>query len=680
MNDNKISTFALACITINCVLIKLFGSASAALIKTAGDGAITAVWLSTAAAAIIFCSVYRFRRAIYSFIKKRKIYRVFLCTAFAYFVCSAVYTLYQSVSAVHTSIYQNMPIILILAVIAVSAFYIGTRDGYSIARLHGICVPIVVYGITAVTLSGIKYIDVFNAAPIFGSGLWSAVYSSLKHLTSFSGIILPAVFIILSADKPTRSGKSPAIVILISAIIGILLYSTVMTVFFLTLPSSAFSEASLPLGYLSEFSTGGRLGIRTDAVYTLALIESTILYVSSALHIAVTTLKKLGFKKRKIVSSAASAALILLTVFTLTGCYDSREVEDTAFVIAIGVDPGGTEADKDTTNEDDAPAKALSYTFQFSNPLATGENTNTDTAGSASSDDKNSEEGNETVDNVKVEADNIFEALNRVTNYMGKTPSIAHLKLLVLSDKLTDSGKAPEICTDLLKVEDVRPEASVCAVRELSALNYLTSVKPSLEDSTARHYELMFDKDSTFDSVQTDLRTFTFDMSDEFKDAHLPIVNDTGFNGTMLFSGKSSAADISPEDSRLINILLGNVKKPTLFYTDESGTTYRLKQSKRPQIQTEIAENGNINSSAKLTISAEPVNNTTSNDAKDSLNHEINDKLNELADYIYSNGCDILEIGKTAKASITSETEANIVKISKFSVDIATKILAVTNF
>lgn len=673
MNDNKISTFALACITINCVLIKLFSGASASLIKAAQDGAVTAIWLSTAAAVIIFCAVYRFRHAINSLIKKRAIYRVFLCAVFAYFVCSAVYTLYQSVSAVHTSIYQNIPIILILAVIAASAFYIGTRNSYSIARLHGICVPAVVYGIIAVTLNGIKYIDIFNAVPIFGSGLWSASYSSLKHLTAFSGIILPVVFILLSANKPTRSGKSPAIVILISAIIGTLLYSTVMTVFFLTLPASAFSETSLPLGYLSEFSAGGRLGIRTDAIYALALVESTILYVSTAIYIAINSLKK-----RKIASSAAAAAFILFTVFTLTGCYDSREVEDTAFVIAIGIDPGGTDADKDTTSENSAPAKALSYTFQFSNPLATGENTNTDTAGSAASDDKNSEEGNKTVDNVKVEADNIFEALNRVTNYMGKTPSIAHLKLLVISDKLTDSGKAHEICTDLLKVEDVRPEASVCAVREISALSYLTSVKPSLEDSTARHYELMFDKDSTFDSVQTDLRTFTFDMSDEFKDAHLPIVNDTGFNGTMLFSGKSSAADISPEDSRLINILLGNVKKPTLFYTDESGTTYRLKQSKRPQIQTEITENGNINAAVKLTISAEPVNNTTSDDAKDSLNREINKKINELTNYIYSNDCDILEIGKTAKASVTSETDAAIIKISKYNVAITTNILSVT--
>lgn len=648
--DKKISSFALFCLTINCIIIKIFIGAPVSILKSADANTVSALWLSALIGISAICVIYSLRHCISKLILNRGLYKILLCAVFAYFVCITVYLLYEAVNVIHSTIYHNMPLILILIIIALTALYIGTRNSYSLARVHGICVPIIILGIIAASLSGLKYIDPLNAAPILQGGITSILCISLKHLVSFADVILPVLLILYTANKPTLSGKSPSFVILVSAVIGILFYTTIMTVFFLTLPTSAIDEATLPIGHLSKFSAGGRLGVRCDALYALVMIESSILFIGAALHLAITAIKKIGFSIGKRSRYAALLAVMLMSAFTLCGCYDSREVEDTAFAIAIGIDPGGVEGTDDTTSENSAEAKAYSYTFQFSNPLATGENTNTDTASSSSSEGDDSEEGNKTVDNIKVEADNIYEALNRVTNYMGKTPSLAHLKLLVLSDKLTNSGDAQQLCSDLLKIDDIRPETSVCTVMELTAVQYLTSVKPSLEDSTARHYELMFDKDSTFDSIQIDLRTFTLKLKDKYADAYAPIVNDTGFNGTMLFSEGVSAADISAEDSRIMNLLLGNVKAPTLFYTDKNNRTYRLRQSSRPKIETSISDNMEVSATIKLTISAESVNgdDIPADTASSILQHELSDKTGGLLNFIYSRGSDILEIGKNA--------------------------------
>ena len=52
-----------------------------------------------------------------------------------------------------------------------------------------------------------------------------------------------------------------------------------------------------------------------------------------------------------------AALFALLLCLPLSGCYDSREVEETAYLIGLGIDK------KEDT---------LRYTFQISNPLETG--------------------------------------------------------------------------------------------------------------------------------------------------------------------------------------------------------------------------------------------------------------------------------------------------------------------
>ncbi len=672
--DNYITKFALSCLTINCIIIKIFTDLPIMLLNDAGSGAVTALWLSAVIGIIIISIAYMFRSGITSLITRKSTARLFACLVFAYFVCLDIYFLYKTVDAVHSTIYHNMPILLILIIMIIGMLYIGMRNIYSITRLHSICVPVIVLGIIAVVLSGFKYTDPLNAAPILGSGPVSVFSVSLKHLFAFSEVTVPVLMILFSSckksDRNQNSGFSK--VILISAIAGILIYSAVLTILFLTIPSSSYSEIGLPLHYMSKFSAAGRLNVRTDAIYTLALTAAAVLYTGSTLYIIIESLKKIGITKKfsPRCTTVGTLAAVFGAMSLLSGCApDAREVENTAFIIAIGADVSSN------------PDKQLSFTFQFTNPLATGKNTNME-SGSGEESEKSSgtdgsqaegssdkkEEGNTTVDNIRIESDNFYEALNRITNHIGKQPSLAHIKLLALSEDIaySEQNLTETICSDLLKANEIRPETSVCVIKDQTAAEYLTSVNPSLEESTARHYELMFDKNSTFDSVQTDLRTFAMNLGDNAVDAYAPFVTKDGFSGTVIFSENRAAAEIDSENSRLMNMIFGNVKKADLFYTDKDNQNFRLKQSSHPKIKTTISNKDNIyksklDSTIELTIDAEPIDKNGSTDTS-SLSEELNENADKLLNFVYSKNSDVFAIGKSAKASLKYENEWQSIK------------------
>lgn len=666
--DKYITKFSLACLTLNCMLIKIFIDVPLMLMREAGSGAVTALWLSAAIGIIIILFAFFMRNYITAFLQRKSVFKIFSCIVFAYFVCLDIYLLYKIINTIHLTVYHNTPVILMLIILIISMLYTGTRDVYSITRLHGICVPVIAVCIIAVALSGIKYTQILNAAPIFGSGLASVFSVSLKHLFAFSEIIVPVLIILMSTNKikqketkktgiPERS-KFP-IAILIASCIGILIYSAVITVFLLTVsPSSNSGAEQLPMYYLSRFSAAGRLNARTDALYSLVLIASSVLFLGSTLNIIISALKKLGFGKNFKTKYAALILALIFSSVTLCSCYDVQEVEDTAFAIAIGVD-----VNQHSDN-------IFGFTFQFSNPLATGQNTNTEddkqaSKSEAEGSDSSNKDSNTSVDNIKVEADSFLEAMNKITNHMGKTPSLAHVKLVVLSEELVFSEQ-PEltqaVCSDLLKADEVRPEASVCIAKDNNAYEYLTSVNPSLEESTARHYELMFNKNSTFDSVQTDLRSFSILLDDDAADAYAPLVTNDGFEGTVLFSGDKGAAVIDSQNSRLMNIILGNVKSSNLFYTDNAGNQYRLKQSRHPKFDTSVKNNSGkneyeISSVIKLSINAEAVDKNIMPDAQEELKKELCEKSDKLLAYSYGNNADVFQIGKSAKSKLKYEYE-----------------------
>lgn len=160
-------------------------------------------------------------------------------------------------------------------------------------------------------------------------------------------------------------------------------------------------------------------------------------------------------------------AVILAASLMLVSCYDNREIDETAYIIAVGIDP-------QTDND-------YKYTFQFSAPLATVEGGESGGGGEA--------DENQTVNNVIIKAADFYIAKNMLNNFLSKNIDMSSLKLIVFSRKLStnDFLKHSQL---FLREREVRPHTCL-AVAEEDAEGFLKSVNPELEANTAKYYELM---------------------------------------------------------------------------------------------------------------------------------------------------------------------------------------------
>ena len=200
--------------------------------------------------------------------------------------------------------------------------------------------------------------------------------------------------------------------------------------------------------------------------------------------------------------------LVLIFLFAasvlLSGCYDDREIDETGYIIAVGID-----------TSDDGDYK---YTFQFSAPLAAS-------SGGEEDDDEPSgkmfDAENPTVNNVVVKAQNFYVAKNMLNNFLSKNIDMSHLKLIVFSYDMEKDGFMRH--SQLLQYErEVRPHTKL-AVAEDSAEAFIRSVNPELEANTSKYYELMALRSNNIYAPEKELRDFTDESSTMCKSSVLPL-------------------------------------------------------------------------------------------------------------------------------------------------------------
>lgn len=210
-----------------------------------------------------------------------------------------------------------------------------------------------------------------------------------------------------------------------------------------------------------------------------------------------------------------SLFLFFSTVF-LTGCYDLKEIDETAYIVALGIDGG------DENN--------FSYTFQFSSPLAIIETPNGEKK-------EGSGEGNPSVTTLTITAPDFYIAKNMTNNFLSKNVDMSHLKLIVFSAKVDESviTKHSQL---LLREREVRPHISI-AISPDSASDYLKKVNPELESNTSKYYELMSLRSNNVYAKSQKLHDFVDSVTIKSHDTALPIAT----------SGKK-LKDF-PEDSRV---------------------------------------------------------------------------------------------------------------------------------
>lgn len=153
------------------------------------------------------------------------------------------------------------------------------------------------------------------------------------------------------------------------------------------------------------------------------------------------------------------------------GCYDKYEVDDLAYVIAIGIDKG-------TTN-------ILRLTLQLAKPTAIGGGGGGGGGGGVS------EGGKEAMTFLTVETPSIVSGLNMANNVIGKKISLSHAKTLVFSKELARDGIGSYI-NSLPRNREIRPNIMVVVSRN-SAEDYIKAIEPTLVINPAKFYELSYD-------------------------------------------------------------------------------------------------------------------------------------------------------------------------------------------
>jgi len=171
----------------------------------------------------------------------------------------------------------------------------------------------------------------------------------------------------------------------------------------------------------------------------------------------------------KIIKGAFIFLLLTISLFT-TGCYDQREIDDLAYPLAMGLDLG--------------EAEVLRMSLQLAAPLKIG----------GGGGEKGSE-GNQGESSavITIDTPSIYSGLNLINNVVSKEINMSHVKVLVISKKLAQSG-IMKYLRAITRGREFRPDIFV-VVSEGPAHDYLKNVKPILESNPSKYYELMLGKE-----------------------------------------------------------------------------------------------------------------------------------------------------------------------------------------
>lgn len=284
--------------------------------------------------------------------------------------------------------------------------------------------------------------------------------------------------------------------------------------------------------------------------------------------------------------------LLLIFVFCaafLSSCYDKSEVEETAYMIALGID-------LDENNE-------YLYTFQFASPLSSYSESGGDAPSGG-------------VKNISVSAKDFYSAKNSAINYLSKSINMSHLKLIVCSKEFAEKSVKEHIGL-FMKEREIRPSTFV-AVSEDKAKSFLDAVQPEFESSTSKYYELSNSEKMLIFAPFVRLSDF-LNASETFdKSAILPVgeiidkenskikpalKTATQLSKMAVFKDYSLLKILPEDDARIYNLLSGKEKKLLFSFENEKNQnktiSYDVLLLKSPRFKVE-EENNNLKISVEI--------------------------------------------------------------------------------
>lgn len=162
----------------------------------------------------------------------------------------------------------------------------------------------------------------------------------------------------------------------------------------------------------------------------------------------------------KIIRNTFIVIVILVFMMAFTPSYTSLNIDNLAYVVALGIDVGETEK--------------FNITFQF-------------TTGSSGGESGSSSQKSPLIMN-SVEASSIDSAINLMNSYMARELNLSHCKVIVFSEKLAAEGISNEIYT-LANDSEIRPSSNII-ISKSGAKDYIENATPVLENLITKYYEI----------------------------------------------------------------------------------------------------------------------------------------------------------------------------------------------
>lgn len=169
------------------------------------------------------------------------------------------------------------------------------------------------------------------------------------------------------------------------------------------------------------------------------------------------------------------AICIMLTCVFLTACYDSKEIDDYAYVVMMGIEHGVTDR--------------IRLTLQI--PEFSGNGMSGDQGGGGGS--GGDEEKRVEKENITIDAPSIFAAISEANIFIPKTINFMHLNAVVVSEDFAKSGEVKEFVVNLLRYPEIRRNTAVIVCKG-SASEFIKDTKPYLGSLVTETMEELISK------------------------------------------------------------------------------------------------------------------------------------------------------------------------------------------
>ncbi len=603
------------CIVFHACFYKIFTRYPQEIFNISG----TAAWLTTLYAGILFLLVFG---GVLFFLKRyqpslpKGVVAAGNFLLAAYWIFSAGYALREFVGVLQTVAFPRSPGWFLGGILLLGTAVTVYCGGKAVYRMHSLTVLGVGIAMAIVVILGLKYAEPVYLTPWLGKGSSQVFGRGLSALFFYTDSIL--VFQLANrCRKDVRIGRTG----FLGAALAVVLHVALVLVSSMS-HSGSLSMVSNNLIYpLTKSAYFGRFWSRMDAVYLIALMTSAFLYLSMAVHLFFLAIRQMKPMPRA-GKHAGALCLAGFLCLSLTGCYDGREVEAAAYTIALGIDKGETQR--------------YQYTFQLSNPLELGGSMETKNTKEAPEGGEEATQENKTVSNISIEAEDFYLAVNQLKSHLSKEPDFSHLKLIVFSNEAAKEDVL-EHASLLFWEQEVRPSTNVCLAE--SAGEFLKKVKPTLEQSTARYYELLFQNKNTPHAPVVELREFVSRGTDGGWDPVLPVATAEKLGGIGIFQDGKLLSVMDEKAAMLYRFLSGDA---TEIAVRAGNSTFSVSSRKHPEFHIDQSTSPN-RIGVRTYLTAELVSGTEKDAAV--LNAQLEDEMTEFLRETTRMKADVLGIG-----------------------------------